>query len=167
MSLSMYTALVPPVTRTLEALSAILEKAAQHCEQRGIDPQAFLQSRLFPDMFPLTRQVQIATDMVKGAAARLSGQQMPVYPDVETTFAELQDRVRRTIDYLNTFEPEQIDGSEAREIVIPLRDREVRMDGQSYLTNWVLPNFHFHAVTTYNLLRHGGVALGKRDFLGG
>ncbi|MBN4836451.1 DUF1993 family protein, partial [Enterobacter hormaechei] len=97
---------------------------------------------------------QIATDMVKGAAARLSGQQMPVYPDVETTFAELQDRIRRTIDYLNTFEPEQIDGSEAREIVIPLRDREVRMDGQSDLTSWVLPNFHFHAVTTYNLLRH-------------
>lgn len=167
MTLSMHAALVPPVAKTLQSLMVILDKGAAHCQARQIDPSVFLQSRLFPDMFPLTKQVQIATDMVKGGAARLAGQTIPKYDDTEATFAELQARIQRTIDFLHTFQPEQIDGSETREIVIPLRDREVRMPGQAYLSTWVLPNFYFHVTTAYNLLRHGGVEIGKRDFLGG
>jgi hypothetical protein len=167
MSLSMYQASVPPAIQTLRALKAILGKAQAHCDARKIDPNAFLQSRLFPDMFPLTRQVQIACDMAKGAAARLAGADVPSWADTETTFAELQARVDQTIAYLASFSAEQIDGSEARPISIPLRDRTVEFDGQTYLTTWVLPNFHFHVTTAYNLLRHGGVEIGKRDFLGG
>ncbi len=166
MSLSMYQASVPPAVHTLRALSAILGKAQAHCEVKSIDPQALLQSRLFPDMFPLTRQVQIACDMVKGGAARLGGVDIPSFPDTETSFAELQARIDRTIDFIQSVPREQIDGSEGRHIRIPLRDRTVEFDGQTYLTSWVLPNFHFHVTTAYNLLRHGGVEIGKRDFLG-
>jgi hypothetical protein len=118
-------------------------------------------------MFPLTRQVQIACDMLKGAAARLAGAEVPSWADTETTFAELQARVDKTIAFLEGFSAAQIDGSESRPISIPLRDRTVEFDGQTYLTTWVLPNFHFHVTTAYNLLRHGGVEIGKRDFLGG
>ncbi|WP_290874654.1 DUF1993 family protein [Aquabacterium sp.] len=167
MSLSMHSALVPPATRTLQNLATILGKAQAHCQEKGLDAQAFLQARLFPDMFPLVRQVQIACDMVKGGAARLAGQTIPSFPDDEASFAELQARIERTIAFLNSFEAPQIDGSEGRDIVIPLKDREVRLKGQAYLTEWVLPNFYFHVTTTYGLLRHNGVALGKRDFLGG
>jgi len=167
MSLSMHQACVPPAVRTLRALSTILSKAQAHCEARSIDPQALLQSRIFPDMFPLTRQVQIACDMVKGGAARLSGVEIPSFPDTETTFAELQARIDKTIAFIESVPAAQIDGSEGRHIRIPLRDRTVEFDGQTYLTTWVLPNFHFHVTTAYNLLRHGGVEIGKRDFLGG
>jgi hypothetical protein len=167
MSLSMYQSSVPPAIQTLRALKAILGKAQAHCDARKIDPNAFLQSRLFPDMFPLTRQVQIACDMVKGAAARLAGSDVPSWADTETTFAELQARIDQTIAYLESFRADQIEGSESRLISIPLRDRTVEFDGQTYLTTWVLPNFHFHVTTAYNLLRHGGIEIGKRDFLGG
>jgi hypothetical protein len=167
MSLSMHNALVPPTSHILHNLSVILGKAAAHCQEKQIDPQAFLQSRLFPDMLPLTKQVQIACDMVKGGAARLAGQAIPSFPDTETSFEELQARIQRTIDFLNSFEASQIDGSEGRDIVIPLRDREVHLKGQAYLTDWVLPNFYFHVTTAYGLLRQGGVAIGKRDYLGG
>jgi hypothetical protein len=166
MSLSMHQACVPPTVRTLRALSTILSKAQAHCEARSVDPQALLQSRIFPDMFPLTRQVQIACDMVKGGAARLSGVEIPSFPDTETTFAELQARIDKTIAFIESVPAAQIDGSEGRPISIPLRDRTVEFDGQTYLTTWVLPNFHFHVTTAYNLLRHGGVEIGKRDFLG-
>lgn len=164
--LTMHSALVPPVLRTLRALSAILAKGAAHCEARGIDPQAFLTARLFPDMFALTRQVQIATDMVKGGVARLADVEMPAFPDTETTFEQLQDRVAWTIAFIEGVPADRFEGSEGRHIVLKLRTRTEEFDGYTYLTTWVLPNFHFHVTTTYNLLRHGGVALGKPDFLG-
>jgi hypothetical protein len=167
MSLSMHSALIPPATRTLQNLSVILGKGLAHCHANKIDPQAFLQSRLFPDMFPLTRQVQIACDMVKGGAARLAGQSIPKYDDIETTFEELQQRIQRTIEFLCAFEPEQLNATEGRDIVLALRDRELNFKGEPYLTGWVLPNFYFHVTTAYDLLRHGGVPLSKADFLGG
>ena len=163
----MYQALVPNAVRMLNNLSDILAKAAAHCEARQIDEQAFLQSRLFPDMFPLLRQVYIATDMIKGGGARLAGVEIPKFEDVETTFAQLQARLKKTAAFLSSLEPSQIDGSEGREITLQLRDRQIQFKGQDYLTQWVLPNFYFHVTTAYNLLRQGGVEVGKRDFLGG
>jgi hypothetical protein len=167
MSLTMFTASVPPALHTLRSLQAILAKAQAHCEARSIDPNALLQSRLYPDMFPLTRQVQMACDAVKSGAARLAGVDIPSFPDTESSLGELQARVDKTVAFLAGFTAAQIDGSEGRPISIPLRDRTVELDGQTYLTSWVLPNFHFHVTTAYNLLRHGGVEIGKRDFLGG
>jgi hypothetical protein len=166
MTISMYSASVPLAIHTLNSLSAILGKAAAHCEARKIDPAALLNSRLFPDMFPLTRQVQIACDMIKGGVSRLAGVEIPRFEDTEATFAELQARIAKTVDYLSTFKPEQVDGSEERDISIQMRDRVVESKGQAYLTQGVLPNFFFHVTTAYNLLRHGGVEIGKRDFLG-
>lgn len=167
MSISMYQALVPVAIHTLSSLSQILGKAQAHCEARKIDPNALLQSRLFPDMFPLIKQVQIASDMVKGGASRLAGVDIPKYEDTEASFADLQARVAKTVDYLKTFKPEQIDGSEGKDIVLTLPSRTVEFKGQVYLTAYVLPNLYFHTTTAYNLLRHGGVEIGKRDFLGG
>jgi hypothetical protein len=165
MTLSMYTASVVPATRTLKALSSILAKAQAHCQARQIDEQAFLSARLFPDMFPMVRQVQIATDMIKGGVSRLAGVEIPRYEDTETSFAELQARVTRTIDYLATFKPGDFDGSDERTIQIVRSSGTVEYVGLAYLTEQVLPNFYFHATTAYNLLRHGGVEIGKKDFL--
>ncbi|MDO9004741.1 MAG: DUF1993 domain-containing protein [Aquabacterium sp.] len=166
MSISMYSASVPVAIRILNNLSTILGKSAAHCEARKIDEAALLNSRIFPDMFPLTRQVQIACDMIKGGASRLAGVEIPRFEDTEASFAELQARIAKTVDYLSTFKPEQIDGSEARDISIKMRDRVVESKGQQYLMEAVLPNFFFHVTTAYNLLRHGGVEIGKRDYLG-
>jgi hypothetical protein len=167
MSISMYSASVPPALRTLNNLSGILTKAAAHCEARKIDPAALLGSRLFPDMLPFTRQVQIASDMIKGGLSRLGGVDLPSWEDKEATFADLQARVAKTVAYVQTFKPAQIDGSEDRTIVLTLRDRSLEFIGQDYLHFYVLPNFYFHVTTAYNLLRHGGVEIGKRDYLGG
>lgn len=167
MSISMYQALVPVAVHTLTSLSAVLAKGQAHCEARKIDPHAFLQSRLFPDMFPLVKQVQIATDMVKGGVSRLAGVDIPKFEDNEASFADLQARIAKTIDYLQTFKPEQIDGSEGKDIVLTIPSRTLEFKGQMYLTTYVLPNLYFHTTTAYNLLRHGGVEIGKRDFLGG
>lgn len=167
MSISMYQALVPVAIHTLTSLSKVLAKGQAHCEARKIDPNAFLQSRLFPDMFPLIKQVQIAADMVKGGASRLAGVDIPKFEDNEVTFADLQARIAKTVDYLQTFKPEQIDGSEGKDIVLTLHSRTLELKGQVYLTTFVLPNLYFHATTAYNLLRHGGVEIGKSDFLGG
>ena len=167
MSLSMYSASVPVATRILNNLSTILGKAAAHCEARKIDEAALLNSRIFPDMFPLTRQVQIACDMAKGGAARLAGVEIPKYDDTETSFAELQARIARTVDFMRSLPPEQFEGSETRDVVLTLPSRTVEFKGQAYLFNFVLPNVYFHASTAYNLLRQGGVEIGKRDFLGG
>jgi hypothetical protein len=163
----MYSAFIPVAIRNLNALSAILGKAAAHCEARKIDPAAFLSARLFPDMFPLTRQVQIAADMTKGGAARLAGIEIPKYEDNETTFAELQARLEKTIAFLKTIQPAQIDGKEDVDIVITLPSRTLEFKGLAYLTGFVLPNMYFHTTTAYDLLRHGGVELGKQDFLAG
>jgi hypothetical protein len=163
----MYSAFIPVAIRNLNALSTILGKAAAHCEARKIDPSAFLSARLFPDMFPLTRQVQIAADMTKGGAARLAGIEIPKYEDNETTFAELQARLEKTIAFLKTIQPAQIDGKEDVDIVITLPSRTLEFKGLAYLTGFVLPNMYFHTTTAYDLLRHGGVELSKQDFLAG
>jgi hypothetical protein len=162
----MYQASIPSFIRILGNLSILLEKAAAHAEAKKIDPTVFTGARLAPDMFPLTRQVQIATDGVKGCVARLAGVEVPSYPDTETTFPELQARIKKTVDFLKTFNASQIDGSEERAITLKIRDREIHFKGQAYLLNFVIPNFYFHVTTAYAILRHNGVEIGKMDFLG-
>jgi hypothetical protein len=166
MTISMHSAFVPGTVHTLQSLSAILGKAQAHCEARKVDPNALLQSRIYPDMFPLSRQVQIACDIAKGGVARLAGIDVPKFEDTETTFAELQARIARTIDFMLSVKPEQIDGSEGRDVTIQTPRGPIEFKGQAYLSGFVVPNVYFHATTAYNLLRHGGVELGKRDFLG-
>ena len=166
MSFSMYQAAVPPVLQILASVSTILDKAAAHCAARKIDPAALLTFRLSPDMFPLSRQVQIMTDQAKGMAARLAGVEVPSYADTEATFDDLKARVAKVTAYVKGFTPAQIDGSEDKPIVIKAGGTELKFTGRQYLTSFVFPNFFFHATTTYNILRHCGVELGKRDFIG-
>ena len=167
MSLSMFDSSVPALKHMLGSLSSILKKAAEHAASRKIDPTVFFNSRLFPDMFSLSRQVQIATDQAKGCAARLAGVEIPKFEDNETTIEELLARIAKTIAFLDGFKAEQIDGTEAREIVLTVLDKTMEFKGKDYLLNWVLPNFYFHVTTAYNILRHNGVEIGKRDFLAG
>jgi len=166
MSLSMYQAGIPVVIRYLNNLATLIDKAAAHCEARKIDPAVVINYRLSPDMFPFARQVQIASDQVKGMAARLAGVDVPSFPDTETTFADLKARIAKTTAYLNTFRPEQIDGSENKEITLKAGAAEFKFKGDDYLVGFVLPNFYFHVTTAYAILRHCGVEVGKRDFLG-
>jgi uncharacterized protein len=167
MPLSMYQASVPVFTQMLPQLSAILEKGADFAAAKKIDPSVLINYRLAPDMFALARQVQITTDQAKGCVARLSGSEVPSYPDTETTFDALQARLAKTLDFVQSFRPEQIDGSEEKEIVLTFGTQKFPFKGKDYLVNFVLPNFFFHATTSYAILRHCGVELGKRDFLGG
>lgn len=167
MALSMYDSSVPALKRMLSSLAAILGKAAVHADSRKIDPGVFINARLFPDMLPLSRQIQIATDQAKGCAARLADVDIPKFEDNETTFDELQARIAKTIVFLDGFKAHQIDGSEERDIVLQLHETKLEFKGQEYLLNWVLPNFYFHVTTAYNILRHNGVDIGKKDFLGG
>lgn len=166
MTISMYRVAVPPIVRSLSNLRAVLDKAAAHAEAKKIDPSVLLTTRLYPDMFPLSRQVQIATDNAKGVAARLAGLDPPRYEDHESTFPELVARIDKTLAYLETFKAEQIDGSEERAIVLPLRGTTLNLNGLTYLLDFVLPNFFFHVTTAYAILRHCGVEIGKQDFLG-
>ena len=166
MAISMYRASIPPIVRSLTNLRAILEKAAAHAEAKKIDPSVLLGTRLYPDMFPLVRQVQIASDNAKGAAARLAGLEPPKYDDTEVTFPELVARIDKTIAYLKTFKPEQIDGSEERSITLPRRGGTLVLEGLPYLLEFLLPNFLFHVTVAYAILRHCGVELGKPDYLG-
>jgi hypothetical protein len=166
MTISMYQASVPPMIKTLSNLRSLLEKALVHAEAKKIDPAVLINARLYPDMFPLSRQVQIATDMAKGAASRLAGKEVPSYEDNEATFPELVARLDKTIALLETFKPEDIDGSEDRTITLPMRDRTLTFKGLHYLTDYVLPNVYFHTTTTFAILRHNGVEIGKKDFLG-
>ena len=165
MSLSMYQSSVPIFISMLMNLKGLLEKAATYCESKKIDPSVLPANCLFPDMFPLSRQVQIATDHAKGCVARLSGLEPPAYEDNEKTLADLITRVQKTIDYVNTFKPAQIDGSEERNIELKIGSHELKFIGHVYLLKFVLPNFYFHVTTAYNILRHNGVELGKGDFL--
>ncbi|SJM92762.1 DUF1993 domain-containing protein [Crenothrix polyspora] len=167
MSLTMYQASIPSFVRLLGNLSTILDKAAVHAEAKKIDPAIFVNARLAADMYPLSRQIQIATDIVKGCAARLAGIEVPSYADNETTFAELQTRIAKTVAFLHSVSAAQIDGSEERKITLKLGSREVSFLGQAYLLDFVYPNFYFHITTTYAILRHNGVEIGKMDFLGG
>lgn len=166
MSLSMYQASVPVLVRALTSLSAILKKAEAHAEARKIDPAVMLGWRLAPDMFHLTRQVQIASDGAKGCAARLAGVEIPSFPDTETTFADLQARIAKTIDFIKGLDKAAIEGSAEREIVLKLRGNDVPFTGVSFLTGFALPNFTFHIVTAYAILRSIGVEIGKLDYLG-
>jgi uncharacterized protein len=166
MKISMYQASVPVYIRMLTNLAACLEKAAAHAEAKKIDPLVLVASRLYPDMFPLSRQVQIASDNAKGPVARLAGVEPPRYEDNEKNFPELRERIQKTLNYLKTVKPEQIDGSEERTITIQLRGNPVTFQGMPYLLNFAMPNFFFHVTTAYDILRHNGVELGKQDFLG-
>ena len=166
MNISMYQASAPRFVNTLKNLSLLLDKAQAHAEAKKIEPAALTGFRLFPDMFPLARQVQIACDTAKGAVARLAGVEIPKHEDTEQTFAELKARIAKTIEFIDSVKPAQIDGSEAKEIVMKLRSGEVKLEGLQYLMAFATPNFYFHATTVYNILRHNGVEIGKRDFLG-
>jgi len=162
----MYDATIPALTHILRNLATILKIGEAHADAKKIEHTIFLNARLFPDMYPLTRQVQIATDMSKGAAACLAGVEIPKYEDNETTFAELQARIAKTIAFIETVKPAQMDGSESRELIITIRKVDLKFTGQDYLLKWVIPNVYFHVTTAYNILRHNGVDLGKSDFLG-
>ncbi|MES2205553.1 MAG: DUF1993 domain-containing protein [Pseudomonadota bacterium] len=167
MSLSMYAASVPVFKQMLTSLNAILVKAEAQAVAKKIDPAVVLQSRLFPDMFPLVRQVQIAADFAKGVSARLAGVEVPSYEDNEQSFAELNARIQKTLTFIESLTAGQIDGSEEREIVTQAgTPKEKRFTGQSYLLTYGLPHFFFHVTTTYSILRHNGFEIGKRDFIG-
>ena len=166
MTISMYQASAPRFVNTLKNLSAILEKAQAHADAKKIDSKALIAARLYPDMFPMSRQVQSACDTAKGAVARLAGVEVPVHEDTEQTLEELKARIARTIAFINTIKPAQVDGSEDREIVLKMRSGEVKLKGMQYLLGQALPNFYFHATTAYDILRHNGVEVGKRDYIG-
>lgn len=166
MMLTMYQASVPSFLRMLDNLSSILDIAAVHAEAKNIEASIFVNGRLTPDMFPLSRQVQIATDMVKGCAARLAGIEVPSYADDETTFSELQARISKTKTFLQSISEAQINGSEDRQVTVKFGSRELKFLGQAYLFDFVIPNFHFHLTTTYAILRHYGVEVGKTDYTG-
>ena len=165
-TLSMYQARAPRGANTLKNLSAILDKAAAHAEARKIAPAVLLQSRLFPDMLPLTKQVQIACDNAKGVVARLAGVDVPKHEDTETSFEELKARIDKTLAFIATISPAQVDGSEDRDIHLKLGPREVQFTGTQYLCGFALPNFYFHVTTAYAILRHNGVELTKGDYIG-
>ena len=167
MPISMYQASAPRFAHALTNLSAILAKAQAHCEAKKIDPLVMTASRLYPDMFPLTRQVQVACDAAKGAVARLAGVEIPKHEDTEKTFDELKARIQKTLDFIASVKPAQVDGTEEKEIVLKLRGNDVPFKGAQYLLAYAWPNFYFHAATAYNILRHNGVEIGKTDFLGG
>ncbi len=166
MNISMYQASAPRFVNMLNNLSAILDKAQAHAEARKIDPAVLTACRLYPDMFPFTRQVQTACDTAKGAVARLGGVEVPKHEDSEQTIAELKARIAKTIAFIETVKPAQIEGSEEKAIVLKIGPRELRFTGLQYLLGFALPNFYFHAATAYDILRHNGVELGKRDFIG-
>ncbi|MBS0447157.1 MAG: DUF1993 domain-containing protein [Proteobacteria bacterium] len=166
MALSMYTASVPQFTRILGNLVSWFAKAEAHAEAKKFDPSVYFELRLAPDMLAFAKQVQIACDTVKFAVARLSDVEAPKFEDNEKTFAELRQRVQRTLDYIQSVPADKIDGTDAKEVTLPRRDGPLTMTGEAYLQRFVLPNFFFHATMTYALLRQAGVDLGKMDFLG-
>jgi len=167
MPLSMYQASVSTFVRSLTALDTILDKAVAHADAKTIAHDALLTARLYPDMFTFTKQVQLATDFAKGPAARLTGVEMPKYADEEKTFPELKARIAKTIAFLNTFKQEQFTGSDDKEITFPAGpEKTLTLPGSRYLLGVAHPNFYFHLTTAYDILRHNGVELGKRDFIG-
>ncbi|MDB5364314.1 MAG: hypothetical protein JWM77_241 [Rhodospirillales bacterium] len=164
---SMYESSVPVFARLLDALTGVLKKGQQSCTDRKIPESVMLQSRLAPDMFPLVRQVQIACDMVKGGAARLAGVEIPSYPDDEQDFAHLYARIEKTKTFMNSLDKASFEGSDARKVTLKIAGNPMEFVGQPYLLLFVLPNFYFHLTAAYAILRHNGVALEKRDFMGG
>ena len=166
MTLSMYQASVPVFLRALSNLQHVLRKGEAHAEARKYEPSLLLQSRLTPDMLALTRQVQIATDMAKNGCARLAGVEPLKFEDNESSFDELHKRIERAIEYIKNFKPDQIDGSETREITLKMRTGEQHFEGEGYLLHFVIPNLFFHCTTAYAILRQAGADLGKMDFIG-
>ena len=167
MTISLYQATVPVIQKSLAALKGVLAKGAAHAEAKKIDESVFLSSRLSPDMFPLMRQVQIAADFGKGPVARLAGVEVPKYDDTEATFAELAARIDKTLAFVGTFTAAQIDGQEDRDIQLTIAGNPVNFKGQPYLLHFAMPNLYFHMSMAYAILRHNGVDVGKRDFIGG
>jgi hypothetical protein len=167
MTISMYQASVPYFLHMLGNLKKLLAKGAAHAEAKKFDPMVLFNARLAPDMLPLSRQVQIASDNAKGCAARLAGIDPPKFDDTEATYAQLTERIDKTLAFLKSVKKEQVDGSEGRDIVLKFPNRTIEFKGLGYLTGFAIPNFTFHVVTGYNILRHNGVEIGKSDFLGG
>ena len=166
MTISMYQASAPRFANTLDNLTQILDKAHMHAETRKIDPLVLTGARLYPDMLPMSRQVQIACDVAKGAVARLAGVEVPKHEDTEQTFAELKARIAKTLVFIGGFGPGRIDGSEEKEITLKFRGNDTCFTGSQYLLGFALPNFYFHVTTAYDILRHNGVDIGKRDYIG-
>jgi hypothetical protein len=166
MPISMYQSSVPVFTRMLENLSALIDKAAAHAEARKIDPAVLVDSRLFPDMLPFKAQVFIACDMAKFGTGRLSGMEIPKNDDSETTLAQLKERIGKTLAYIATARPEQVDGTENKVLSIKVGGEPMEIEGQRYLLNFILPNMYFHIATAYDLLRHNGIELSKTDYIG-
>jgi hypothetical protein len=166
MALTIYQAAFPVTGRTLKALGSILDKAALHCETRKIDPRTLLSYRMAPDMYDLKRQIQAVSDQAKGMAARLAGVPIPSFPDVEETFAELHERLAKTLDFLKSIPESQVEGAEDREVALKVGGNELRFSGRDYLFGFFMPNFYFHSTAAYTIIRHAGVEIGKRDFLG-
>ena len=167
MTLSLHAVSVPVFVRALTALDALLTKGEESAAARGFDPAVLLSARLAPDMFPLTRQVQIASDGAKGGAARLAGQAAPAFPDTETSFAELHERIAKTVAWLDGLDPAGFAGDPDAALVVTLAGQDYPFTRQSFLFGFVLPNLYFHVSAAYNILRHNGVPVGKRDYLGG
>lgn len=166
MPFSLYDASVPPFDRMLSSLAAILDKTEAHCAARKIDPSVLLGMRLYPDMFALTRQVQLTTDFAKGACARLAGVEVPKYEDDEASITALKGRLAKTQSFIKGLDRAQIEQGGDRDITITIAGQPTTFKGTTYLVNFALPNFYFHAATAYDILRHAGVELGKRDFMG-
>lgn len=167
MSFSIYEASIPPMIRSLGNLSKFLDKAVAQAKSEDRNPNDLLDARLAPDMYPLPRQIQIASDSAKGCAARLAGVEPPSFPDTEQTFPELQTRITKTIDYLKSIAPEQVAGAEDRTVTLKFPQGEMKFSGRDFVTGFALPNFYFHVTTAYGILRHKGINVGKMDYLGG
>lgn len=166
MSFSIYEASVPPMIHFFENLSKILDKAVHQAKERDMPPSELLEARLAPDMHPFPRQIQIASDIAKLGAARLAGIDPPSFPDTESSFPQLQERIRKTVDFIRSVPREKFEGAEDRTVTLKFPQGEMTFPGRVFLNNFVLPNFYFHVTTAYDLLRHKGIEIGKRDFLG-
>ena len=165
--MSFYDAVVPAYLQMLNSLSGLLTKAEAHCAARKIEPGVLIGSRLFPDMLPFGKQIQLVSDFAAKGCARLTHTEVPSMPDTETTLAELKQRLAKTIDFVKSFKPEQFDGADAKDVTFPAGpDRTVTLKGQQFFSSVSLPNFYFHAATAHGILRHNGIEIGKRDFLG-
>jgi hypothetical protein len=165
--MSFYDATVPAFLQILGSLSGLLSKAEAHCKAKNIQPEVLLGARLYPDMLPLSKQIQLASDFAGKACARLTHSEVPSTPDTETTFEELKQRLAKTIEYVKSFKPAQFEGADTKDVTFPAGpNNSMTLKGQQFLSNVAFPNFYFHATTTHGILRHNGVEIGKRDFLG-
>jgi hypothetical protein len=165
--MSFYDAAVPAYLQMLNSLSGLLTKAEAHCKAKNIQPDVILGSRLFPDMLPFSKQIQLVSDFAAKGCARLTHSEVPSTPDTEKTFDELKQRLAKTIDYVKSFKPAHFEGADAKDVTFPAGpDRTITMKGQQFLSAFSFPNFYFHAATAHGILRHNGVEIGKRDFLG-